>query len=114
MSGASAIDQATFRALQDTAGAEFVAELAATFLEDAPRMIADLRAASAAQDAERFRRTAHSLKSNGLTFGALALASQARALELGGLAAAKSGDPLATLEAEYRRAAAELEALAHA
>jgi len=65
---------------------------------------------------ERFRRTAHSLKSNGLTFGALAFAAQAKTLELAGLAAVKAqgGDPLAALAAEYRSAAAALEALARA
>jgi len=109
-----AIDASTFRALQDTAGADFVAELTRTFLEDAPRMLADLRSAFDAKDAERFRRTAHSLKSNGLTFGALAFAARARTLELGGLAAAGAGTTLHDLEAEYARAAAALEALARA
>ena len=114
MSDALAIDQATFRALQDTAGAEFVAELAATFLEDAPRMIAELRAASAAQDAERFRRTAHSLKSNAQTFGAFALGSRAKALETTGLDAVRAagGAPLDDLEREYARVAAALAELA--
>ena len=79
-------------------------------------MMAELEAAFEAGDAERFRRTAHSLKSNGLTFGALGLAAQAKALELAGLAAvrAQGGDPLAPLAAEYRSAAAALEALARA
>ena len=113
---AQAIDAATFRALQDAAGADFVDELVGTFLEEAPRMMAELEAAFEAGDAERFRRTAHSLKSNGLTFGALGLAAQAKALELAGLAAvrAQGGDPLAPLAAEYRSAAAALEALARA
>ena len=112
----AAIDAATFRALQETAGADFVSELAGTFLEDAPRMLADLRSAHDAGDVERFRRAAHSLKSNGLTFGALPLAAQAKALELAGVAAvrAQGGDPLGALESEYARAAAALEALAHA
>ena len=44
--------------------------------------------ALAAGDAERFRRAAHSLKSNSNTFGALALGALARELELGGLDAA--------------------------
>ena len=48
-------------------------------------MLAELRSARAAGDAERFRRAAHSLKSNSNTFGALALGAQARALELKGL-----------------------------
>ena len=111
---ADAIDATTVRTLQDTAGADFVGELVGTFLEEAPRMMAELRGALAAGDAERFRRTAHSLKSNGLTFGALAFAAQAKALELGGFPATRGGDPLAALAAEYQRAAAELETLARA
>ena len=113
---AETIDAATFRALQDAAGADFVGELVGTFLEEAPRMMAELKDAFAAGDAERFRRTAHSLKSNGLTFGALAFAAQAKTLELAGLAAVKAqgGDPLAPLAAEYKTAAAALEALARA
>jgi HPt (histidine-containing phosphotransfer) domain-containing protein len=112
MSPAAAIDSPTLRALQDTAGTEFVSELAATFLEDAPRMLADLRSAFEASDAERFRRAAHSLKSNALTFGALPLAARARALEVGGVASVRTqgGDPVGELEAEYARAAAALEA----
>jgi HPt (histidine-containing phosphotransfer) domain-containing protein len=106
----SVIDLATFRALEETAGADFVAELVGTFLEEAPLMLAELRSAAQAQDAERFRRAAHSLKSNGNTFGALALGTLARELELGGLAS----DPrqaLEQLEAAYSRAAEALEEL---
>ena len=45
-------------------------------------MLAELRAARAAADADRFRRAAHSLKSNSHTFGALGLGALARDLEL--------------------------------
>lgn len=82
------IDRLTFKALQEAAGAEFVAELVDTFLEEAPRMMADLDAALAARDAEAFRRAAHSLKSNSYTFGATALGALAKELELGGFEAA--------------------------
>ena len=51
-------------------------------------MLQELRNPHTAGNAESFRRSAHSLKSNGLTFGALAFAAKARALELGGLASA--------------------------
>ena len=57
-------------------------ELVDTFLEEAPRMLDELRAALAAKDADRFRRAAHSLKSNSNTFGALKLGAMARDLEL--------------------------------
>jgi HPt (histidine-containing phosphotransfer) domain-containing protein len=112
----STIDNATFRSLQETAGAEFVTELAATYLEEAPQMIADLKAALAAGEADRFRRAAHSLKSNSNTFGAHALGAMAKDLELGGLAHAREAKPdaLAALEAEYSRVAAALGELARA
>ncbi len=103
------IDPATFAELQATAGDEFVAELVGTFLDEAPQMLADLRAAQAESSAERFRRAAHSIKSNANTFGALQLGEMARKLELGGLIA--EAEPLDALDAEYARAAAALKEL---
>ena len=108
-----AIDLARYAELQDTAGADFVLELVGTFLQEAPGMLAELRAARAAADADRFRRAAHSLKSNSHTFGALALGALARELELTGMNADAAQDAarLDVLEAEYARAAAALKAL---
>ena len=110
-----AIDPAAFAALEASTGADFARELVATFLEEAPAMLADLRGALEARDADRFRRAAHSLKSNGNTFGALALGALARDLEVAGVAqvAARGAEPLAAVESEYRRAAAALAALRH-
>ena len=107
------IDQAAFAALQDTAGPEFVGELIDAFLEEAPTMLGDLRDARAAGDEERFRRAAHSLKSNANTFGALALGALARELELGGLSADATVDAarLAALETSYEAVRAALAAL---
>jgi HPt (histidine-containing phosphotransfer) domain-containing protein len=104
------IDQATLDELKETAGPEFVVELVDTFLVEAPLMLDDLRSALAERDAARFRRAAHSLKSNSHTFGALTLAAMARELELTGLepAAAAGGAPLAALADEYSRVAAAL------
>jgi histidine phosphotransfer protein HptB len=104
------IDRATFEALQQTAGAEFVGELVDTFLAEAPLMLQDLRGALAAGDAERFRRAAHSLKSNSNTFGALTLGELAKKLELTGLApaAAANGATLDALADEYAKVAAAL------
>lgn len=82
------IDTAAWAELEQTAGADFVGELVQTFLEEGPVMLQALRDAHAAGDADAFRRSAHSLKSNGLTFGALGFAAKARALEQGGLATA--------------------------
>ena len=107
------IDPAAFAQLQASAGSDFVVELVDTFLEEAPQMLAELRAAQAIASADRFRRAAHSLKSNSLTFGASALAALARSVELGGLA----GDPavdrahIDELRRAYKEAAAALEAM---
>jgi histidine phosphotransfer protein HptB len=105
------IDPAIFAELKDTAGSDFVSDLVATFAdEEAPQMLAELRNALAAGSAERFRRAAHSLKSNAMTFGAVPLGELARALELGGLPA--SDAPLVALEAAYADAVEVLRELA--
>ena len=103
------IDMAVFGELQDAAGADFVGELIGTFLEEAPTMLAELRVAQATANADGFRRTAHSLKSNSHTFGATRLGEMARDIELGGLVADPA--PVDALEAEYQRAAAALQEL---
>ena len=106
------IDPATFAALEDMAGPEFADELVETFLEEAPGMLGDLRASVSPPDAERFRRAAHSLKSNSMTFGALALGALAKSLELGGIDAS-TPSALDALADEYARVAAALKALRH-
>ena len=112
---ASTIDRATFEALKATTGAEFVLELVDTFLQEAPAMLDELRRALAAQDADKFRRIAHSLKSNSNTFGALTLGAMARELELGGMAKVidGGGGQLDALAQEYSRVAAALTELRH-
>jgi HPt (histidine-containing phosphotransfer) domain-containing protein len=111
-----AIDLPTFEALQQTAGVEFVKELVDTFLEEAPSMLSEMRDALTDGNADRFRRSAHSLKSNSLTFGAVKLGALARDLELGGLdAARKAGtQPLDALTREYAQVAAALTVLRNA
>ena len=104
------IDPHTFDELQANAGADFVAELVDTFAEEAPLLLAEMHSALVAGAAERFRRAAHSLKSNGHTFGATRLATMARALELGRLPADASA--LHALGPEIDNALAALQALA--
>ena len=107
------IDPAAWSELEQTAGADFVGELVQTFLEEGPGMLQALRDAHAAGSADDFRRNAHSLKSNGLTFGALGFAAHARALELGGLEAATPA-AVGQLQAEWQDVAAALkERVAH-
>jgi HPt (histidine-containing phosphotransfer) domain-containing protein len=107
------IDVRTYAELQHTAGADFVAELVDTFLEEAPAMLAELRNARAAADADRFRRAAHSLKSNCNTFGAITLGAMARELELSGMHsdAAHDAARIDAIDAEYARAADALKGL---
>ena len=104
------IDRSVFEELKATTGSEFALELLDTFLEEAPAMLDELRQALAIQDADRFRRAAHSLKSNSNTFGALALGACARELELAGLPASQESgaEKLSALEAEYARVTAAL------
>jgi histidine phosphotransfer protein HptB len=102
------IDADVYRELQATAGADFVAELVDTFFEEAPGILAALRSAQATGDADAYRRAAHSLKSNSLTFGATALAAAARNQELSGIGSVADVD---ALDAEYARAAAALKEL---
>ena len=107
------IDPALLSELKATTGAEFAAELLDTFLEEVPAMLAELRAARAEGSADRFRRAAHSLKSNASTFGAVRLAAMARNFELAGLGTDASQDiaAIAAIEAELSDAAVALKAL---
>jgi HPt (histidine-containing phosphotransfer) domain-containing protein len=104
------IDPHTFDELQANAGADFVAELVDTFAEEAPPLLAEMRSALAGGAAERFRRAAHSLKSNSSTFGATRLAAMARELEMNGLAA--DGGAVEALAQEFETTLAALQALA--
>ena len=100
------IDVAVLDELGQTAGEDFVVELLGTFFEEAPEMLAALRQALQAGNAESFRRNAHSLKTNAHTFGAVTLGMLARDLERGGLPADDRG--VDVLEAAYAQAAAAL------
>ena len=107
------VDPAVYADLKATTGPEFAVELVNTFLEEAPGMLVELRNARVGGDVDRFRRAAHSLKSNAMTFGAAGLAAQARTFELDGLNADPARDlaALTALEAEHAAAAAALKAL---
>ena len=104
------IDLAVFNALQESTGAEFVDELVMAFLGEAPGILADLTQAAKEQDADGFRRAAHSLKSNAHIFGAQSLANVARDMELDGVPHTQTAQDakLALLDTEYARAARAL------
>ena len=76
------LDMTVYDELKEATGADFIVELVDTFLEDAPRLMNELRSSLQAHDAEAFRRAAHSLKSNSATFGAGRLSGLARELEM--------------------------------
>ncbi len=111
----SVVDQGVFDALKEMVGEDFIGELLDTFLEDAPQLIAALGKALEAGDAEAFRRSAHSLKSNAASFGANALSEQAKALELLGREGrlAHAQDQLKALSAEYQKVEQALKKLLH-
>ena len=109
----SVIDQTTFEELKQMSGEEFINELIDTFLEDAPKMIAELKATLNTRDTDSFRRAAHSMKSNANTFGAIHLAALAKELEMLGRENQldDAGDKLTALEDAYDLARDELNGL---
>lgn len=109
----SVIDQTTFNELKQMSGEDFINELIDTFLEDAPKMIAEMKTAQASNNAEVFRRAAHSMKSNAATFGASQLAALAKELEMLGKEnkLPETGDKLQSLEEAYASVQSELKGL---
>jgi len=106
------IDKGTFEELRQMSGADFINELIDAFLDDAPHMIQNMRSALEANDAESFRRNAHSLKSNAYTFGATELGALARELEfMGKENNLDVGNRLEILNESFGRAAEELKGL---
>jgi HPt (histidine-containing phosphotransfer) domain-containing protein len=106
------IDLSVLDGLTETVGEDFMGELIDTFLEEAPGMIAEMEQALSADDADKFRRAAHSLKSNASTFGAMELAERARELEY--MARENDldiGNGLQILNETYENAAKELKSL---
>ena len=103
------IDPNTIAELKSTVGVDFIGELIDAYLEETPRLIADLRQSLASQDAPTFGRNAHSIKSSSASLGALSFASLAKELEMMG----KAGD-LAGVEARVERLAEDYVKVEHA
>jgi HPt (histidine-containing phosphotransfer) domain-containing protein len=82
-----------------------------TFLHDAPRLVETARRGLEHGQTDEVRRAAHTLKSNGATFGATSLSELSRQLE----ALARSGileaadELIARIDAEYERVRIALE-----
>jgi histidine phosphotransfer protein HptB len=106
----SEIDAGIFANLKETSGADFINELVDTYLDDAPKQLAEMKSAQLTGDAESFRRAAHSLKSNSATFGAQHLADLSRELEMLGKEnkLGDVGNRLQNLELVLQAVAAEL------
>jgi len=107
------IDSRTFDELRAVLGADFLAELLDVFFAQGPELVATMRRALAEANPAELERAAHSLKSNGRTFGALGLATLALELEAMGREQCLEGarERLAALADEYARAEAALREL---
>jgi CheY-like chemotaxis protein/HPt (histidine-containing phosphotransfer) domain-containing protein len=91
----------------------FVRELISTFLKDAPGLVGELRSSLEQGDLQELRRAAHTLKSNGRTFGATGLAALSEELELSARTGtlADAVELVTRIEKEYARVAGALGAL---
>ncbi|WP_299371786.1 Hpt domain-containing protein [uncultured Tateyamaria sp.] len=103
------VDTEVFAELCEAMGDDFAAELLDTFLSEAPKMLAALKTAVAEDDADGYRRAAHSIKSNAEIFGATALAGLSRQMELTSLADAPP--PVADLDTMWSDTETALKAL---
>jgi signal transduction histidine kinase/DNA-binding response OmpR family regulator/HPt (histidine-containing phosphotransfer) domain-containing protein len=114
--GEEAIPGLSLSKLQSMAGGDqgFVKEMIQTYLEDAPRLLNDMRQALEQNDAAGLQLAAHSLKSNSAEFGAAKLSELSRALEKLGKAGELDGtaDKLAQAESQYLQVAAALRQMA--
>jgi HPt (histidine-containing phosphotransfer) domain-containing protein len=101
----SPINQATLDELITGTDADFVRDLIDTFLDDTPKMLGEMNQALTTNDAEAFRRAAHSLKSNSASFGAMRLSVQSKEMEMLGKSGNLSGvgDRLTEMAAEFER-----------
>jgi PAS domain S-box-containing protein len=92
----------------------FVRELISTFLNDAPGLVGTLRSSLEQHDLEELRRAAHTLKSNGRTFGATTLATLSEELERSAQTGAleDASELVSRTEREYARVEDALEAMA--
>jgi signal transduction histidine kinase/DNA-binding response OmpR family regulator len=105
-----AIDQAVLRDLLDVMG-QALADLVRVYLEDAPRLLSQLRAAAGAGDVEGMIAPAHSLKSSSANLGATRLSEQARMIEHGARLKTLSPPllpPVERIETEFQRVRLEL------
>jgi HPt (histidine-containing phosphotransfer) domain-containing protein len=109
---AEILDQSALSGLLEMVGGDpdFVDELVDTFLEDAPRQIAEIRAAIAAGSAAGVIRPAHTIKGSSASLGAGGMEMISRSIEEQARSGSLEGLPehLAELERALAEAATEL------
>jgi HPt (histidine-containing phosphotransfer) domain-containing protein len=93
--------------------AAFLTELIETFLQDAPKLIADMDQAVTKENAAALHLAAHSLKSNSADFGAILLSTLCKELEQMGRNKSLAGAAalMPQLYHEYHRTEAALNKL---
>ena len=107
----AALDEAALEQLRSTLGDTATAEIVETFLNEGPRLFADLHKAVESGDAPALRLAAHTLKSNAATFGATALAELCQKLEAIGESGTVAGasELVARADAEHEHVRSDLE-----
>ncbi|HEY5872935.1 MAG TPA: response regulator, partial [Gaiellaceae bacterium] len=112
-SARASLEASAIESLRGLGGEEFLAEVIDAFLSDAPTLVLALRTTHEQGDTEGLRRAAHTLKSNGQTFGAGGFAELCRELELRARRDELDGtaDLVDRIEREYRALEKALAAL---
>lgn len=99
------LDPGMLAALNDLLGndAETLRDVVTAFVEDGPDRLREIRDGNDRGDHALVRRAAHTLKSSGLTFGAVDLAAASRALEDAAHDGLEDETLVARVEAEWQR-----------
>jgi HPt (histidine-containing phosphotransfer) domain-containing protein len=79
--GPAQLEASALESLRELGGDDFIGEVVGTFLANGRSLMASLRGALQRGDTGELRRTAHTLKSNGQTFGASRFAELCHELE---------------------------------
>jgi CheY-like chemotaxis protein len=112
--GAAVLDRAALaaiRALERPGSGGLLRRVIDRYSEDAPRLVAAMRAAAASSDAHGLQLAAHTLKSASANVGAVSLAGLCKSLELSGRSGVTAGaaEALGELERELDRVASALQ-----
>ncbi|NOZ27177.1 MAG: PAS domain S-box protein [Chloroflexi bacterium] len=105
-----ALDRNTLQQFRETMGEETLQELIASYLEEAPQLLAQIREALAQGDAPTVQRAAHTFKSTSALFGATRLANLCKEVEFMGREGRLENveEKVNQIEAEYEKVKAIL------